>query len=242
MLAAWAQLGSSLSTEILAEAGFDVVVIDMEHAPYSIPSIIPLMQAMKGTDCIPFVRAPWNEIVIIKQILDAGAYGIHIPYVCTKQEAENAVKYCKYAPQGIRGIAGSHRAVNYGLNKTQYYQGANNDIIVIVAIETPEAVKNINEIASVDGVDGIFIGPTDLSTSMGYLANPAAPAVQDAIRTIEEAVFKTDKFLGTIAPNMQAAKKLFDKGYGLVYAMSDALSLAQSAAAAIAEYKKITEQ
>ncbi|MCL1817943.1 MAG: aldolase/citrate lyase family protein [Spirochaetaceae bacterium] len=122
LLAAWAQLGTSLSAEILAEAGFDVVVIDMEHAPFTIPSIIPLMQAIKGTDSVPFVRAPWNDIVVIKQILDAGAYGIHIPYVSTKEEAENAVKYCKYAPQGIRGIAGSHRAVNYGLNKTEYYQ------------------------------------------------------------------------------------------------------------------------
>ncbi|MCL1817942.1 MAG: aldolase/citrate lyase family protein [Spirochaetaceae bacterium] len=109
-----------------------------------------------------------------------------------------------------------------------------------MAIETPEGVKNIKEIASVDGLDGIFIGPADLSTSMGYLANPAAPAVQEAIRTIEEAVFKTDKFLGTVAPNVQAAKQLFDKGYGIIYAMSDAMALAQSAAAAVAEYKKIS--
>jgi 2-dehydro-3-deoxyglucarate aldolase/4-hydroxy-2-oxoheptanedioate aldolase len=237
LLAAWAQLGSNLSAEILAEAGFDVLVIDMEHAPVTIPDTISMIQAIKGTGCIPFVRAAWNDMVLIKQILDTGAHGVHIPYVSTKEEAEHAVKCCKYAPAGIRGIDSSHRAANYSLNKNEYWRDANKDIVIIVAIETPEGVENIKEIASVEGVDGIFIGPADLSTSMGYLADPSARPVRDAILAIEKAVLNTDKFLATVAPNIQEAEKLYKKGYRLVYAMSDLLSLAQSAARAVAEYK-----
>lgn len=235
---AWAQLGSNVSSEILAEAGFDVLLIDMEHSPTDLPSVLSMMQATKGTGCVPFVRAPWNDMVAIKQILDLGAYGIHIPYVSTKEEAEHAVKACKYAPLGFRGIAGSQRAVQYGMKKSQYYKKANEDIIVIVAIETPEGVANINEIAAVDGVDGIFIGPADLSTAMGYLANPSAPEVQKSITTIEEAVLSTNKFLGTVAPTMDHAKKLYKKGYSFICLMSDAGALSKLASETAQAFKK----
>ncbi|HZK71900.1 MAG TPA: aldolase/citrate lyase family protein [Clostridia bacterium] len=236
--AAWAQLGSNLSAEILAEAGFDVLVIDMEHSPVHLQSLISMIQATKGTDCVPFIRAPWNDMVWIKQILDSGAYGIHIPYVSTREEAEYAVRSCKYPLSGIRGIASNHRAVNYSLNKAEYFKRANEDIIVMVAIETPEGVKNIKEIASVPGIDGIFIGPSDLSTSMGYLVNPSAPEVQAAIKKIEEEVSKTDKFLATIAPNFEAAEKLYERGYSLIYMMSDVTDLANLALTTVAKFNK----
>lgn len=235
--ASWAQLGSNMSAEILAEAGFDILVIDMEHAPLDLEKLVSLIQATKGTDCAPFVRAPWNDMVWCKQILDAGAYGIHIPYVSTKEEAEYAVKSCKYAPEGFRGIAGSQRAVNFSMEKSDYYSRANKDIIVMVAIETPEGVKNIDEIAAVEGVDGIFIGPADLSTSMGYLANPTVPEVQEAIRHIELGAKKAGKFLGTVAANAEGAKVLYDKGYGVIYFMSDVTDLAKMAAASVKEFK-----
>lgn len=219
--AGWASLASNISTEILAECGLDIIVIDMEHSHLSLPMLISMIQAMKGTNAIPIVRAPWNDLVWCKQILDAGAYGIHVPYVSTKNEAIAAVKACKYAPMGYRGLATSHRGVNYGLCKEEYFARANSDILVIVAIETPEGVENINEIISVEGVDGIFIGPSDLATSMGHLANPSDPEVQAAIRKVEEAVFASDKFLGTIAPNMEAAAALYKRGYTVVYSLSD---------------------
>ncbi len=237
--AAWSQLGSNMSAEILAEAGFEVLVIDMEHAPVDMAALVSIIQAMKGTDCVPFVRAPWNDMVWCKRILDAGAYGIHVPYVSTRAEAEYAVKSCKYALQGFRGIAGSQRAVNFGLNKAEYYARANQDVLVMVAIETPEGVQNIDEIASVEGVDGIFIGPADLSTSMGYLADPSVPAVQEAIAQIEAGAKKAGKFLGTIAPDVKAAKKLYERGYSLIYFMSDATDLAKLASSSIKEFKEI---
>lgn len=231
--AAWNQLGSNISAEILAEAGFDVLVIDMEHAHTTLPDVISMIQATKGTDCVPFIRVPWNDIVWCKQALDTGAYAIHVPYVQTKEEAEAAVSYCKYPLKGVRGIAMGHRAVNYGMRKAEYFPHANDEVLVIVAIETPLGVENIEQIVSVEGVDGIFIGPADLATSMGHLADPSHPEVQAAIKRIEEVVIPSGKFLGTVAANAEAAKKLYDRGYGIVYMMSDVAALAQRAQAEV---------
>lgn len=235
--ACWNQLGSNISAEIIAEAGFDVMVIDMEHAHTTLPDVIKMIQATKGTECVPIIRVPWNDIVWCKQALDTGAYGIHVPYVQTKEEAEKAVSYCKYPMKGVRGIAMSHRAVNYGMNK-EYFPRANDEVMVIVAIETPLGVENIKEIMSVEGVDGIFIGPADLATSMGHLADPSHPEVQEAIRKIEEAVIPSNKFLGTVAANAEAAKKLYDKGYGIVYMMSDIGALVKCAKAEVKTFKE----
>ena len=231
--AAWNQLGSNLSAEIIAEAGFDVMVIDMEHAQVTLPQVISMIQATKGTDCVPFVRIPWNDSVWCKQVLDTGAYGIHVPYVQTREEAEAAVSYCKYPMQGVRGIAMSHRAITYGMDKDRYFPRANKELMVIIAIETPLGVKNIREIVSVEGVDGIFIGPADLATSMGHMGDPGHPEVQAAIRTIEEAVLPTGKFLGTVAADAAAAKKLYDKGYGIIYMMSDVGAIVKTACAQV---------
>jgi 2-dehydro-3-deoxyglucarate aldolase/4-hydroxy-2-oxoheptanedioate aldolase len=236
--ASWVQLGSTISSEILAEAGFDVVVADMEHSPLGLEKVISILQSVKGTGCMPFVRVPWNDMVVIKQVLDTGVCGIHVPYVSTKEEAEYAVKSCKYPPQGFRGIAGSQRAVSYGMNKEEYYNNANQQIIVMVAIETPEGVKNIDAIASVEGLDGIFIGPADLSTCMGYLGNPQAEAVQEGICIVEESTKKHNKFLGTVASGMVAAEALYNRGYSLVYFSSDTIALADHARREMEAYNR----
>ena len=146
----WSQGSSHVNAEIMAEAGFDLMIIDMEHSQLSLQDTVHIIQTTKGTGCAPFVRTPWNDMVWIKQALDTGAYGIHVPYVSTRKEAEYAVKCCKYAPQGVRGIAGSQRATNFSLSKADYYARANEDVIVMIAIETPEGVGNIREIASVE--------------------------------------------------------------------------------------------
>ncbi len=236
--ATWAQLASNISAEILAETGFEVLVIDMEHSPVTIERLISMLQGIKGTGCVPFVRAPWNDMVWIKQILDAGVCGVHIPYVSTKEEAEYAVKACKYAKAGFRGIAGSQRAVMYGMDKADYYARANSDITVMVAIETERGVNNIDEIASVDGVDGIFIGPADLSTDMGHLGHPEHPEVQAAMRKIEAGAKKAGKFLGTVAADADAAEKLYDMGYSLVYFFSDSTGLVTAAKKQLERFKE----
>jgi 2-keto-3-deoxy-L-rhamnonate aldolase RhmA len=239
VLGAWLQLSSPISAEIFARSGFDFLIVDLEHGPGDVLTLIGELQAANAYGVEVFVRAPWNDFVAIKRILDAGAMGIHVPYVNTKEEAIAASKAAKYPPKGIRGIAGSPRASGYGINVKNYLENANDEIVVYVALETPAAVSNLDEILSVDEVDGIFIGPADLSTSMGHFFNPTHPEVAKTIRGIEEKVFKTEKFLGTVAPNFDAAHELYQRGYQLVIAMSDSAVLASSSKALVENFKKI---
>ena len=234
---AWAQMASPLTAEILAQAGFDWLIIDMEHGPGDILTLVTQLQAMQGTDAVALVRAPWNDFVSIKRILDTGVHGLLIPYVNTKEEVEEAVRACKYPLEGIRGVAGSPRAQGYGQNVLDYLQRANDEILIITAVETPVAVENLDEILSVDGLDGIFIGPMDLATNMGHLGNPKHREVQEAITVIESKVLAAGKVLGTIAGTWEQAHVLYDRGYQLVMLMADGTSLAKLARATVAQFR-----
>lgn len=158
------QIGHPDVAEILSGVGFDWLLLDAEHSPMGLESLQQLMQAMNGSNCIPMVRPEWNEPVIIKRVLDIGAYGVLIPWVNSKEEAEKAVQYCKYPPEGIRGF-GPRRA---GMFDPDYFKTANEEILVAVQIETAKAVNNIDEILSVPGIDACYVGPADLSVSMGF--------------------------------------------------------------------------
>ena len=227
----WIQTDNTIATEILSNCGFDLLLIDCEHGPTEITRLISHFQAMNGTNCMPMVRAPWNDLVSIKRILDCGAMGIHIPYVNTYEEALNAVKACKYPPEGFRGIAGSPRGNSYGgLKKNQYQQRANQEILVVVAIETPQAVEELDKMLTIEGLDGIFIGPMDLATTMGYFGNPKHPEVQKKIAEIEEKVFRNGtKLLGTVGGSPETANSLFEKGYSYVIMGSDERYVRQGA-------------
>lgn len=237
--AAWLQLASNVSAEIMANAGFDVLMIDVEHSPVDYQTILSMCQALKGTKCLPFCRAPWNDMVALKRISDCGVMGVSVPYVNTREEAENAIKFLKYPPYGVRGIAGSPRAAGYGINKDSYLQRANDENLVMVAIETPTAVENLDEILKVEGLDGIFIGPMDLCCSMGHFANPGAEEVQEVIRKIEKKVFASDKFLATVAGGFDQAKILYDRVYNLIVMMSDAVDLAKLAANTVSKFNEL---
>lgn len=221
VLAAWLQMASPYAAEIFAKAEIDVLMVDMEHGPNDILSLIDQFRAMGHYRAVPFVRAPWNDMVAIKRILDAGAYGILVPYVNTAKEAAAAVSYCKYPPDGVRGIAPSPRAPGIGMNSANYLNRANDEILVMTAVETLEAVNNIEKILQVEGLDGIFIGPMDLATSMGHFCDPAHPDVQAAIRKVEDAVIGSGKFLASVASGMEEAKRKYDRGYGMVVAFAD---------------------
>ncbi len=223
---AWAQMATPLATEILCRAGFDLLILDMEHGPNDIPTLMAQMQAMNGYPAVPIVRAPWNDFVMIKRILDIGAYGVLVPYINTKEEAEQVVAACKYPPEGIRGLAGSTRAAGFGQNSGQYFKKANDEILIIAQVETEQSAANIDEILTVAGIDGIFIGPMDLATNMGHLADPSQPEVQKTIKAVAEKVFKSGKFLSTISKDWNQAKSLLDQGYQMVTLMSDAVGLA----------------
>ncbi len=234
--AAWIHSMNPTCTSIIANAGFDVVMIDLEHSPAAFPELLSMVQATQGTEALPFARAPWNDMVSLKKMLDCGVYGVSIPFVCTKEEAELAVKSCKYPSKGIRGTAGCHYAAQYGLKRNEYFQAANDEIVVMVAIETKEAADNINEILEVQDLDGIFIGPADLGASMGFFGNHTSE-VDQVIRGIEEKVLQTNKFLATVANGVEHAKQLYNRGYSFVVMMSDMVDLAKYSHQMVNEFK-----
>ncbi len=233
---AFLQMNSSISAEILAGAGFDWLIVDMEHAPVDLGSLVQQLQAIGNTsECVPFVRAPWNDQVMIKRILDTGAQGIVIPYVNTRAEAEAAVSACKFPPQGTRGAAMSPRAAGYGACTPQYFAQANRDTVVIVSVETEQAVQNLDEILAVPELDGIFIGPMDLAVSLGHNDVTCDP-VRDAIAEIERKVLGSGKFLGTVATDWEKAQTCYKRGYQWLILMQDGISLASQAAAIVQRF------
>lgn len=179
----WICMGNPDVSEQLAMLGFDWLTFDLEHGSMTIPDVQRMMQAMSNTDCIPLARVPVNEPVYFKWVLDAGARGVVVPYVNTREEAIDAVRACKYPPQGIRGC-GPRRASRYYSSLTEYVKNANEDILIVIMIETQTALDNIDEILSVPGVDAVFVGPTDLSLSLNIFEQIDHPKFKSAISRI----------------------------------------------------------
>jgi len=209
----WITVESPIMTEMMSSMGFDYFVIDTEHAPLDPIMAQTLMQAMRpDTKTTPIVRVWWNDLVAIKRALDIGAYGILVPWVNSKEEAEMAVKATRYAPDGLRGC-GPRRA---GLFDPDYLKTADQEIMVVVQIETKKAVANIEDICAVDGIDATYIGPADLSASYGHLGNMSHPDVQKAI----DIVYDASKAAGIGAGIHQASggsiSERMKKGYNLV--------------------------
>jgi 2-dehydro-3-deoxyglucarate aldolase/4-hydroxy-2-oxoheptanedioate aldolase len=165
-----------------------------------------------------------------------------IPYVNTREEAIQAVRACKYPPLGIRGIAGSPRAAGYGRDTASYLKRANDEIFVMLQVETPQAVANLEEIAKVPGVDALFVGPMDLSTSMGHFGNPAHPEVQAVIADVEAKAKRLGMPLGTISGGWDSAKALYDRGYQLITILSDSVLLSKAGAEAVAKFREAFPQ
>jgi 4-hydroxy-2-oxoheptanedioate aldolase len=179
-LGLWCSFPTYQTVEVVAGSGFDWLLLDMEHSPNDVGSLTAQMMATKGGTASPVVRAPWNDMVMIKRILDVGAQTILVPYVQTADEAAKAVSYTRYPPEGLRGVASSTRAAGYGRVK-DYLNRAANEICVLVQAETVKSLDNLEAICKVDGVDGVFIGPNDLSSAMGHRGNIPHPEVQKTI-------------------------------------------------------------
>lgn len=188
----WMMTNSLDNAEILAHTGADYIMIDVEHGSMDIETAGRMISVIRGTETIPMVRVPGNDMGFIKRGLDSGALGVMIPMVNTKEEAEQAVSFCKYPPIGVRGI-GAGRAVLFGANAEEfndYYTEANDEILVIVQIEHYRAVENIEEILSVPHIDIAFVGPYDLSTSMGLQGQMTHPKMQECYQRVLEACEK----------------------------------------------------
>lgn len=230
----WMTLESPIVPELLSTMGFDYFVFDTEHSPLDILQCQTLMQAMRPMGTTPLVRVWWNDLVPIKRALDIGAYGVVIPWVNNKQQAETAVKACWYAPKGLRGC-GLRRAA---LADPDYLKTANDEILIIAQIETKEAVENIEDIVSVEGIDVTYIGPTDLSASYGHLGNQPHPEVQEAI----DKVYDATKAAGVAAGvHLGAGKTIMDrvrKGYNLITVGNDLELLRQGARQVLDQIQK----
>jgi 2-dehydro-3-deoxyglucarate aldolase/4-hydroxy-2-oxoheptanedioate aldolase len=219
-LGAWLGSGASSTAEALGCAGFDFLVVDMEHTPIDTPQMIDILRAIAGTPAQAIVRPPWNDMVMIKRALDAGAQSLLLPFVQDADEARRAVAYTRYPPEGVRGVAGTHRGTRYG-NVSNYLKRASEEICVIVQIETLSALAKLDEIAAVPGIDSIFVGPSDLSASMGHLGDLTHPEVQEHLAAAAQACRRAGKPSGIIGPTPELVTRFIDYGYSWIAIGSD---------------------
>ncbi len=216
----WLMSGAPSTAEALGFCGFDFLVLDMEHVPIGVSDAVHLLRAIANTPAQAVVRLEWNDSVLMKKMLDAGAQTLMVPFVQTSEEAARAVAACKYPPVGTRGIAAVHRASRYGRD-ADYLNSANDEICVILQLETQAAIARMAEIAAVPGVDALFIGPGDLAGDMGELGRIAAPSVQDALRDAATAARACGKPVGIVGPNPEMVGRFREWGYGFVAIASD---------------------
>ena len=232
----WSSLCSNLSAEVIGGAGFDWILLDTEHAPNELPSIFNQLQVLAGSRAATVVRPAWNDVVLLKRFLDIGAQNLLIPYVQNVTEARAAVTATRYPPAGVRGVAVLHRANHYGRVK-DYLQRAQDELCVLVQIETGSALREIEAIAAVDGVDGLFIGPNDLAASLGHLGNCDHPEVRAAIEDAGCRIRKAGKAAGILATAEADARHWLKQGFTIVAVGSDLGLLARGSEALAAKFK-----
>ncbi|GHU29771.1 5-keto-4-deoxy-D-glucarate aldolase [Betaproteobacteria bacterium] len=220
LIGCWCSLGSPITTEVMGLAGFDWLLLDGEHAPNDVLSLIPQLMALKDSASAPVVRPEWNDAVMIKRLLDAGFYNFLVPFVESADDARRAVAATRYPPQGIRGVSVAQRSNRYG-TVADYFKLVNDNIAVIVQIENRKAVDAIDEICAVEGVDCVFIGPSDLAAGYGYLGNPSHPEVQEAMRRIVAGAQAHGKPAGILAPVEADARHYMEMGITFVAVGSD---------------------
>lgn len=236
----WLGLCSSYSAELLAGAGFDWLLIDGEHAPNNVQTVLGQLQAVAPYPSQPVVRPPWNDAVIIKQLLDVGAQTLLIPMIQNAEQARDAVRATRYPPHGVRGVGSALARASRWNRVPDYLQQADEQMCVLVQIETREAVKNLDAILQVDGVDGVFIGPADLSADMGFAGNPQHPEVQAAIEQAIAQILSAGKAPGILMANEQLAKRYLSLGALFVAVGVDTTLLARSAEALAARFTDVT--
>ena len=232
----WSSLCSNVVAEVIAGCGFDWVLVDTEHSPNELPGIMSQLQALAGGTATAVVRPAWNDVVLIKRILDIGATSLLVPFVQNADEARKAVAATRYPPAGIRGVATTTRAGRFGRIK-DYLKKANDEICVLVQVETKTALDNIESIAAVDGVDGVFIGPSDLAAALGHLGNPGHPDVQAAISSAVKRIKAKGKPAGILTSVEADAKRYLAEGYQFVAVGTDMGLLARGGEALAAKFK-----
>jgi 4-hydroxy-2-oxoheptanedioate aldolase len=224
----WNSLCSIIAADILGTAGFDWVLIDMEHSPNDMMSVLGQLQAYEVGGTVPVVRPPWNDPVVVKRLLDLGALSLLFPMVQTAEEAQAAVRATRYPPHGIRGVSLVQRGNRFG-RITDYLQRVEQEICVLVQIETRAALERIEEIAAVEGVDGVFFGPADLSADMGLIGQLAHDDVTAAIAEGAAKVAAVGKPTGILIGDLRLVAHWLKAGLSFVACGSDLGLLARGA-------------
>jgi 4-hydroxy-2-oxoheptanedioate aldolase len=232
----WSSLSSNYSVEVIAGAGYDWILLDTEHSPNDLESLLTQLQAAAPYATHPVVRVPWNDMVNVKRVLDIGTQSLLFPYVQNAEEAKAAVAATRYPPKGVRGVAGTTRATRFGRVK-DYAKRAHEEICVLVQVETEPALKEIEAICAVDGVDGVFIGPADLHASMGYTGETSNPAVLPLIEEAMRRIRKAGKAPGYLSPLEADAKRMLAAGSQFVAVGADIGILARGAEALRAKFQ-----
>jgi len=232
----WSSLSSHITVEVIAGAGFDWILLDTEHSPNELTMVHSQLQAMSGGTASPMVRPAWNDAVLFKRLLDVGVQSLLVPFVQNAEEARRAVAATRYPPEGIRGVATTIRANRYGRVK-DYLKRVHDEICVVVQIETRTALANLETIAAVNGVDGLFIGPSDLAADMGHLGENSHPEVRSAIDDAIRRIRGTGRIAGILAPVEADTRHWLDLGCLLVAVGSDAGILARQSEALAAKFK-----
>jgi 4-hydroxy-2-oxoheptanedioate aldolase len=214
-------LGSSLTAEIAAKSGFDWVLIDIEHGMGDRQELLTQLQAVEATPAAPVVRIAWNDAVLFKRVLDLGVSGVMVPMVNSAEEARRAAAAMRFPPQGVRGVARMNRACDFGPSFADYFKNANSKLLTIVQIETRAAIESLSEIAAVDGVDVLFVGPLDLSVSLGVPDQFDHPVEQEALAKVVKACREAGKTPGILVANEDQLKLVKALGFTFVAIGSD---------------------
>ncbi len=227
---------SPLVAEAIGCAGFDWAVVDMEHSPLDMMDVVHMLQAVSGTGLVPVVRVPWNDSVHVKRVLDAGASTVLFPFVQNEDEAARAVGATRYPPGGHRGIAAMSRASRFG-TVPNFIVGANDHVGVVVQLETAAALERLEAIAAVPGIDALFIGPADLSASIGRVGQLMHADVIDAMTDAARRAKALGMPIGSLGGTPEAAARYLSMGYDYVAIGSDLGHLMQRTQAVLAEVR-----
>ncbi|WP_038367769.1 aldolase/citrate lyase family protein [Bosea sp. UNC402CLCol] len=224
----WLSLASGYATEAVAGAGFDWLLIDTEHSPNDLSSVLTQLQVLAAHPVTPIVRPDWNDPVLVKRLLDIGAPGLLFPMVQSPEEAARAVAATRYPPHGIRGVSGCTRANGFA-RMSDYFSRIEEETAVLVQVETRAAIAQALETGRVEGVDGVFFGPADIAADIGLLGKPSDPAVWDVIRPAARKLIEAGIPVGTLVFDPAFARSLVAEGFSFVACGSDAVLLARGA-------------
>lgn len=232
----WITLSSPFVAEVTAPAGYDWALIDMEHSPNDYTSVLGQLQAFSASNTTAIVRPEWNDPVVVKRLLDLGVQGLLFPMIQSVQEAEQAVAATRYPPHGIRGVSGSSRATKFG-RVTDYVARVESETTIILQLETKSAIEQATDIATVDGVSGIFFGPADIAADMGMVGQPMAREVWDLIKPAAQKLIALGIPVGTLVMDPDFAAELLNEGFTFVACGTDASLLARASDALLANVK-----